>query len=233
MWGILVSLLTCYCWYIWCDAFGNRTILGNPRSSPSTTALFTTSWIKSPLSPPTTTGTTPDPGRRSAATTSGAAGWDGHGVGNSLTNSIGIWLSDSACRGRVGLRRIPNSNSGYTLVEFKAAQRVIVLDTLTPKLKNGMDKPSMHGYVTFVRKQHEQRNKEKDLRMIMEERTTNDTMGWSMSERWSCCVTGGLFGVGRRCWANVEMKTAPTPICPWSGGMLYLVETILRTGPLM
>ena len=66
----------------------------------------------------------------------------------------------------------------------------------------------------FVRKQQAPTKKKEYLRIMIEERTTNDTMGWSTVERWSCCVTGGLFGVGRRCRANVEMKTAPTPICP-------------------
>jgi hypothetical protein len=40
-------------------------------------------------------------------------------------------------------------------------------------------------------------------------------------------VTGGSAGVGRRCRANVETKTAPTPICPWLGGMQNLVENHL------
>ena len=155
---ILASLLTCYS-YIWCDASGNRTILDNRRSPSSIITLSTTSWIKSPLSPPTTTGTTPDPGRHSARTTSGTAGWDGYGAGNSLTDSTGVWLSESGCRGRVGVRRIPNSHSGYTLVEFKVAECEIVLDTFSPRLKNGIDKPSTHDYGTFVRTQHEDGNK--------------------------------------------------------------------------
>ena len=52
-----------------------------------------------------------------------------------------------------------------------------------------------------------------DIRMIMELKTTNDTMGCKAVASLSACVSGGFCGVASLWMASVEMYTAPTPIC--------------------
>ena len=65
-----------------------------------------------------------------------------------MSDSNVLGFSESGRRGRVGLRRIPNSHSGYTLVEFKVVEWEIVLEMFNPRLKNGIDKPSIHNEVS-------------------------------------------------------------------------------------